>query len=173
MSAMVINDAKKRNVPGPNAYKMTPILGNIKPAERSDDRQAKFCSFIDEAVLHSSQNPKSKVDNNYNRVDKKARTAVIWGESEQQKKVGARVSPIQKAKGVAPGDFHFAKPEDAFKKTQLPPEHFNFARDKLVNFTEVYSRRKSYVPGTGHYKFDMNNLRKISGSPRSLAVRRH
>lgn len=152
---------------------MAPILGNIKGRDRSDDRQAKFCGFIDEAVLHSSQNPKSKVDVNYRRVDKKTRTAVIWGESEQQKKAGARVSAIQKAKGPAPGDFHFSKPEEAFRKTQLAPDHFNFARDKLVNFTEVYSRRKSYVPGTGHYKFDTNNLKKISGSPRSLAMKRH
>lgn len=106
-------------------------------------------------------------------MDKKGKTAVVWPESEMQKKQGARVTPIQKVKTPAPGDFHFSKPEEAYKKTQLPPETFNFARDKLVSFTEVYSRRKSYIPGTGHYKFDINTIKRTSGSPRSLAMRRH
>lgn len=63
------------------------------------------------------QNPKSKVDPNYTRVDKKAKTAGIWAESDWQKKNDIRVSPIAKGKDKAPGDYHFNRPEDSFKKT--------------------------------------------------------
>lgn len=170
----MIQDAKKKNIPAPGAYKIAPILGNVRPSDRRDDRQEKFCGFIEDAVVHSQQNPKSKVDINYRQVDKKNKAAVMWAESEKQKQDGGgRVSPIPKIKTPAPGDFAFNKPEDSFKKSQLSPSNFQFGRDKPACFTEVYSRRKSYIPGSGHYKFDSNTLKRISGSPKSVAMKRH
>ena len=53
MSAMAINDAKKRNVPAPNAYKLQPLVCNAKPAARSDAKEEKFCGFIEDAAAHS------------------------------------------------------------------------------------------------------------------------
>ena len=97
----------------------------------------------------------------------------MWPESEWQKKNGGRLVGLVKAKTPAPGDFHFQKPEDAYKSTQLPPETFNFAREKRVAVTEAAAQKKRYIPGAGHYKFDSNTLTKISGSPRSVAVKRH
>ena len=82
MSAMMIEDAKKKNIPAPNAYKLSPLFSNIKRADRSDAKDVKFCGFIEDAVVHSQANPKSKGDNNYNQIDKKAKTAKIWAESD-------------------------------------------------------------------------------------------
>ena len=122
MSAMTIQDAKKRNVPAPNAYKLQPLIGAGKRAERSDARDMKYCGFIEDATAHGLKNPTSKADANYNQVDKKAKTAGIWAESEWQKKSDIRVSPIGKGKDKAPGDYHFNRPEDSFKKTQQSPD---------------------------------------------------
>ena len=49
MTAEMITVAKKANVPAPNAYPASPLLGNIKHYDKKDDRQDKFCGFIDEA----------------------------------------------------------------------------------------------------------------------------
>lgn len=99
---------------------------------------------------------------------------MVWAESEWQKKNEDRVSPIQKGgKPPAPGDYHFNRPEDSFKKSHLPSNHFVFGKEKQVAFTDIYSRRKSYVPGAGHYKFDVKMLSKVSGSPKSISVKRH
>jgi hypothetical protein len=170
---MMIEDAKKKNIPGPTAYNMAPVIGNVKLAAASGDKQEKVCGFIADAQRHCQGIPTTKADTNYKQVEKKHRMAVMWPESERQKKNGGRLSPAPKAKSPAPGDFHFNKPEESYKNTQLKPEEFNFGKEKLVCFAEVYSRRKSFVPGAGLYKFDNNTLNRISGSPRSLAMKRH
>lgn len=82
----------------------------------------KYCGFIEDATVHGLKNPTAKVDANYNQVDKKAKTAGIWTESDWQKKNDIRVSPIGKGKDKAPGDYHFNRPEDSFKKTQQSPD---------------------------------------------------
>ena len=85
----------------------------------------------------------------------------------------SRMSPAPKGKSPAPGDFFYQTPLESYKKTQIKPEKFNFGKEKLVNFAEVYSRRKSFVPGAGKYNFDNSTLNRISGSPRSIAIKRH
>jgi len=37
-SALMINEAKKRNIPAPNAYPASPLLGNIKHFDKKDDK---------------------------------------------------------------------------------------------------------------------------------------
>jgi len=50
----VITYAKKANIPAPNAYPASPLLGNIKHFDKKDDKQEKFCSFIEDAKYLSA-----------------------------------------------------------------------------------------------------------------------
>lgn len=81
----MINEAKKRNIPAPNAYPASPLLGNIKHFDKKDDKQDKFCCFIDEAKWHAGNTVLSKNDIIYNQLDKKLRVARVYAESEKQK----------------------------------------------------------------------------------------
>ena len=43
MSELVILDSKKRNVPGPSAYKTPDFFASLKQSAHRDDQQEKLC----------------------------------------------------------------------------------------------------------------------------------
>jgi len=63
---------------------------------------------------------------------------------------------------------------EAFKKTQNRKADFKLDKEKLINFTEIYKNRKKFVPGSGHYKYDISKVfSKLSKSPIACRVYRH
>lgn len=74
-------------------------------------------------------------------------------------------------KAPAPGDYQELK---ALKDQVYSGRYFKFKTDQRVAYTDVYAKKKQKVPAPTQYKYDVNNsLNRLSGSPRSLAVRRH
>ena len=70
----------------------------------------------------------------------------------------------------APGDYDQLK---AFKKTQLGNREYKMGQTKLENFTDTYKKSKKYIPGSGHYKYDVKNVfSKISMGPSSIRSNR-
>jgi hypothetical protein len=53
----------------------------------------------------------------------------------------------------------------AWRKSQLPNREYTAPKGKLVNFTEVYSKSKKYVPSPSQYKVETRIYNKLSMSP--------
>jgi hypothetical protein len=49
------------------------------------DKSDKICGFIEAAKWQGGVAPGDKYNKNFNRIDKKDKTAMIWKESEKEK----------------------------------------------------------------------------------------
>ena len=79
--AMIL--AKKRNIPGPSAYKTQEFIGQgVKARDKSGDKQEKVCGFIQQAQWEAIKTPGFKYDKNYKLTDVNPKMAKIWTESE-------------------------------------------------------------------------------------------
>merc|ERR1712046_240121 len=95
-----------------------------------------------------------------------------WKEREKEKEKG-RLVPLKKNKDATPAPGHYDT-GSAYKKSQDPKRDFKVEKSPRVNFTETHAKNKKFLPGVGHYKYEVDrSLNHLSGSPRSIAPRRH
>lgn len=78
-SEEVMKMAKKRNVPGPH-YKSPRGVGEKTMQERNGARDAKSCAFIDQAQWIGEKTPVTKLNTNWDSVDKSPRSPRIFKE---------------------------------------------------------------------------------------------
>lgn len=105
----------------------------------------------------------------YNHIDKKLKFARIYKENPVSK--DRRIDKLLTNKAEpAPGDYDAM---GSFKKT-IGDVKYKFGNEKLVNFTDTYKNIKSFVPGSGHYKYEVGKVfNKLSASPVGIRVNRH
>ena len=139
---------------------------NIKPSKSTSE---KICGFIEQAKWQGVQTAKINHTSKYDIVDVNPRPAKIWKPNE--KSTDSRLAKIVRDKSKpAPGDYNTT---DAWRKTQLPNREYTAPKGKLVNFTEVYSKTKKFVPSPATYKYEMNKVYdRLSMSPQ-IKSKRH
>lgn len=85
MTEEVLVVEKKKANPAPNAYKTQEFIGTGRQYPSKGDKEDKYCGFIDDAKVQGAVAPGSKYNKSYSVLDKKAKTAVMWKESEKEK----------------------------------------------------------------------------------------
>ena len=77
------------------------------PSHPDFNKAAKFCCFIEEAVLQSkTAAPGSKYHVKYDWIDPKLHAPKIWPQSKkEQEGVRNRINPIAKSRSVAPNTY--------------------------------------------------------------------
>ena len=71
----------------------------------------------------------------------------------------------------SPGEYNTDK---AWRSTQLGNREYKLGNDKRVGFTDKIKDAKKFIPGSGHYKYDVGTVfSKISSGPTSIRASRH
>ena len=85
--------------------------------------------------------------------------------------MGERFAKIKKVRDrPSPGDYDTTL---AFKKTQTINQIYRFPEQEYECFTDEQARIRKKMPGPANYKYDATVFKKISISPRSIAIKRH
>ena len=77
---------------------------------------------------------------------------------------GARVKKLEKEKVASPSPVTY-NTYDAFYKTQYVEKYARFSKEKNTNFVDKEVKKRSKVPGVGHYNpdksFDKANYKSL------------
>lgn len=143
----------------------------MKMQNKNRSNSQKFCGFIEEAKFRAFATPGigPKFNPQFTVVDKKLQYPKIYEENPNSKDKRLDKLVVNKNE-PGPGDYDSL---GSWKNTK-GNIRYKFGNDKLVSFTDMYKKRKSYIPGSGHYKYDVGHVySKLSMSPVSVRTRRH
>lgn len=140
---------------GPGYYKVEEnALVKPKTAKTSRNiKSVRSCAFVDQSRFAGTQTPGAKyiLNEKWTIPNSMAHAKILPDVHSGKNSVTSRMSRIQvDRKSPAVGDYNI---NNAFKGTKEKRE-FKFAKTKLENFTDIIKKKKEFVPGSGHYKYN-------------------
>ena len=159
---------KSKRKPGPTSYSLKAPMDIMKGcAKKNNLSEEKFCSFIEDARVSSKETPGHKFNPKTYLTHSRELTPKILPENNKDSRIDK--IKIDKSK-PAPGDYNSVK---AWKDTQLGNREYKMNTEKRGNFTDTYKKSKKYIPGAGHYKYEVKHVySKISSGPSSMRSNR-
>ena len=103
-----MKNAIKRNVPAPDAYKISQSGIKSFRSELGSKGEDKFCGFIQQATWESIQVPDAKYELECQLIYPKKKYHKFYEQSEKEKE-NERIKPLKKDKSLSPGQYEEIK----------------------------------------------------------------